>query len=102
MALTFASKAGVMTIRKHHLPGLRLGQLWLLLFDTPAILGDWFKLMQVSCPWYNGGNLYLHGEFSPRSSKDFVLSQCASPSASPRVADPKHTVSSHKKYLTQD
>lgn len=98
MALTFASKAGVIGIRKHHLPGLRLGHPWLLVFDIPAVLGDWLKLMQVSCPWYNGGNLYLHGEFSPRSSKDFVLPQCTSQ----RAAAPKHTVSSHKKYLTQD
>lgn len=36
MALMFASKAGVMEIRKHHLPGLRLGQFWLLLFDNSS------------------------------------------------------------------
>ena len=39
---------------------------------------DWCKLIGVWLPWYTGDTLHLHGEFSPRSSKDFVLPQSTS------------------------
>lgn len=60
-------------MREHPLPGLKLGQLWLLSFHAPALL-------VTGLGWWESHHhgtvmilLHLHSEFSPRSSKDFVL-----------------------------